>query len=197
MRVSGPRRPYFAQRMNYPIYSYPPHVIAGLIRDLILMRHRIFKEDSVDCISRLSPPLKIYGKENIPAGGGYTITANHYHRRGFAAQWLAIAISSVINLNVHWIITGELTFPGKWFAPLGAAASRLILKRAAHVYGFTTMPPMPPRPCDLNARAASVRAVLKYAQNTKDGIIGLAPEGGDQMDGRLRMPAPGAGRFAL
>jgi len=185
------------QQMNYPLYSYPPHTIANFLRDVVVLHRRSFREDAIACISRLVPPLQIMGRENIPAGGGYVLAINHYHRPGFAAQWMAIAVSSVIQLNIHWIITGELTYPGKWVAPLGMAASRFILKRGARVYGFTTMPPMPPRPGDLEARAASVRKVLKYAGKTKDAIVGFAPEGGDQLGGRLTMPASGAGRFAL
>jgi len=183
--------------MNYPIYSYPSNTITGLVRDVIFLRQRVFRDDARACISRLIPPLQVICRENIPASGGYVITVNHYYRPGFAAQWIALAISSVVPSDIHWIITGELTFPDKWYAPLGMPVSRFILKRGALVYGFTAMPPMPPRPRDVEARAASVRAVLDYAKQTKDPIIGLAPEGGDQIGGKLTVPAPGAGRFGL
>jgi len=183
--------------MNYPIYSYPSHAFTGIIRDTILLRHRVFQEDALACISRLIPPLRVIGKENIPANGAYVIIPNHYYRPGFNAWWLALAISSVTASNVHWIITGELTYPGKWYAPLGMFISRFILKRGARVYGFTTMPPMPPRPRDVAARAVSVRAVLDYVRQTKEPVVGFAPEGGDQIGGRLTMPASGAGRFGL
>jgi hypothetical protein len=185
------------QGKNNPIYSYPAHTLAGLFRDVVLLQPRVFREDARACVSRLTPPLQVICPENIPASGGYVITINHYYRPGFAAQWVALTISSVVPSNIHWIITGELTFPGKWCAPLGMKVSRFILKRGAHVYGFTAMPPMPPRACDVEARAAAVRAVLDYAKQTKNPIIGLAPEGGDQAGGKLTMPAPGAGRFGL
>ncbi len=164
---------------------------------MIFLGQRVFRDDALACVSRLIPPLRVIGRENIPAGSGYVITVNHYYRSGFAAQWMAIAISSIVPSNIHWIMTGELTFPGKWYAPLGMAVSRFILKRGARVYGFTAMPPMPPRPCDAEARAEAVRAVLDYTKQVKDAIIGLAPEGGDQVGGKLTMPAPGAGRFGL
>ncbi len=181
----------------YPKYSYPPNVIAGLIRDVLLSRRRVFRDDARACISRLEPPLRILCEENIPQDGPCVITVNHYFRPGFAAQWMAIAISSIIPKNVHWIMTGELTFPGSWYAPVGMPISRFILHRGTRVYGFTTMPPMPPRPRDVEARAASVRAVLDYVMHTENPIIGLAPEGGDQPGGALTMPASGVGRFAL
>jgi hypothetical protein len=75
--------------------------------------------------------------------------------------------------------------------------SRFVLHRAAHVYGFTSMPPMPPRQKDVEARAASVRAVLDFVRHARDPILGLAPEGGDSADGKLARPAPGLGRFGL
>lgn len=185
------------QGKNIPIYSYSAHMLAGLFRDVVLLRPRVFREDARACVSRLTPPLQVICPENIPAGGGYVITINHYYHPGFAAQWMALTTSSVVPCNIHWIITGELTFPGKWYAPLGMKVSRFILKRGALVYGFTVMPPMPPRACDVEARAAAVRAALDYAKQTKNPIIGLAPEGGDQAGGKLMMPAPGAGRFGL
>ena len=183
--------------MEHPEYSYPPRLIAGLVRDAILSRPRLFRDDARAAVSRLEPPLRLLRQENIPARGPCVITVNHYYRPGFAAQWFALAISAVVPQDVHWIITGELTFPGKWYAPLGMPLSRFILSRGARVYGFTTMPPMPPRPRDVEARARSVRAVLDYVRRVENPMIGLAPEGGDQLGGRLTMPASGLGRFCL
>ena len=181
----------------YPNYSYPLDVIAGLIRDAILSRRRVFREDARASVSRLDPPLHVFCEENIPQDGPCVITVNHYFRPGFAAQWMAIAISSVMPKDVHWIMTGELTFPGNWYAPIGMPISRFVLNRGARVYGFTTMPPMPPRPRDVEARAKSVRTVLDHVMHAENPIIGLAPEGGDQPGGVLTTPASGVGRFAL
>jgi len=181
----------------YPRYSLPSDVIAGLVCDTILLRHRIFRDDAWIAVSRLDPLLKILDQENIPQTGPCVITVNHYYRPDFFAPWMAFGISSVIPVNVHWIMTGELTYPGKWYAPLGMAISHFVLHRIGRVYDFTPMPPMPPRPRDVEARAASVRAVLDYVMHMKNPIIGLAPEGGDQVGGRLTMPASGVGRFAL
>jgi len=95
------------------------------------------------------------------------------------------------------MIAGEWTAPGKWYAPIKGVVSRFAANRIARVYGFTTMPPMPPRPRDVEARAASVRAVLNHVKQTKDAIIGFAPEGGDQIEEKLMVPASGVGRFGL
>jgi len=181
----------------YPRYSIPKDKLAGLIRDALLLRRRVFRDDALAAVSQIDPPLHIFCKENIPQNGPCVITVNHYYRPDFFAPWMALAISAVVPTNIHWIMTGELTYPGKWYAPLGMMLSRFALGRGARVYGFTAMPPMPPRPRDVEARAASVRAALDYVRRAENPIIGLAPEGGDQIGGCLTMPASGVGRFAL
>lgn len=180
-----------------PAYSFPPRILTGLARDLVLSRRRSFHADALTCIGQLKPPLRVFGGEHIPCIGPRVVTFNHYYRPGFNAIWMAIAIAATVPAGMHFVMTAELTYPGKWYAPLGRYLSRVVLRRAARVYGFTSMPPMPPRPGDVEARADSVRRVLDIARSRQDAILGLAPEGSDQPGGRLTMPAPGAGRFAL
>lgn len=110
---------------------------------------------------------------------------------------MALAIAATVPVGMHFVMTGELTYPGRWYAPLGRFLSKIVLHRAANLYGFTCMPPMPPRTKDVEQRAAAVRKVLDVARRETDVIVGLAPEGGDQPAGRLTLPAPGAGRFSL
>jgi hypothetical protein len=182
----------------YPEYSYPPAILPGLAVNLLFSGQRSFRRDAQACIGCLKPSLRVFGEENIPAYGPVLITFNHYYRPGFDAWWLALAIAAVVPAEIHWGTTGELTYPGKWYAFLGRALSRWLLKRLAHVYGFTTMPPMPPRPQDVEARARSVRDYLLYARAHPRSILGLAPEGSDNPPtGALTWPAPGAGRFLL
>lgn len=179
----------------YPRYSYPPRLIAALARDWLLVQRRSFRRDSMACIARLSPPLRVLGGENIPAAGPCVLTFNHYYRPGFKAWWIALAIAAAVPVDIHFVMTGALTFPGRWYARLGESVSRFVLRRGARLYAFTTMPPMPPRVRDVQARAASVRAVLDFVQRTERPVIGLAPEGGDSPDGRLTRPPSGLGRF--
>lgn len=161
-----------------------------------MLRHRSFRVDGMECMALLQPPLKILGKENIPHTGPALVTFNHYSRPGFQAWWIALAVASVIPEEMHFVMTGELTYPGKWYAPLGQAGSRWLLRQLARVYGLTTMPPMPPRPRDVEARARSVREFLAYAREHPQAILGIAPEGGDNVPtGALTWPASGAGRF--
>jgi 1-acyl-sn-glycerol-3-phosphate acyltransferase len=183
--------------MNYPGYSYPTHLAPGLFVNVLFGGQRSFHEDGMECIGRLRPPLRVLGEENIPQTGPCLITFNHYYRPGFNAWWMALGIASQVRVEMHWVMTGELTFPGKWYAPLGMAGSRWLLKRFAHIYGFTTMPPMPPRPKDVELRAGAVRRALGFARHHPEAIIGLAPEGGDQPGGLVNWPPTGAGRFIL
>jgi len=125
------------------------------------------------------------------------ITFNHYHRPGFNALWIALAIAAVVPVEMHFVMTEEWTFPGRWYAPLGQIASHIVLRRAARMYDFSTMPPMPPRPQDVERRAQAVLRVLNRVRRNPDLVLGLSAEGGDSPDGTLMAPPPGAGRFAL
>lgn len=181
----------------FPRYSLPPRTVTGLARDLILARRRSFRADALACIERLRPPLHVLGGQHSPQTGPCVITFNHYHRPGFNAYWMPLAIAAQIPAEIHFVMTNELTYPGKWYAPLGMFLSKIFLYRASQTYGFTPMPPMPPRPGDVEARAVAVRRMLNFVKRSGNAVIGLAPEGGDSPDGRLAHPAPGAGRFAL
>jgi len=148
-------------------------------------------------IARLRPGLLIQGQEFIPAHGPCVITFNHYYRPGFQALWLALAVAACVELEMHWVITSELTYPGKWFGFIGRPLSRWVLRRLSNLYSFTSMPPMPPRLQDSESRAVSIRQVLSHIKHNEKPILGLAPEGRDNLEGILCMPAPGVGRFGL
>jgi 1-acyl-sn-glycerol-3-phosphate acyltransferase len=181
----------------YPNYIYPKGLILKVIASILFNRHRSFRLDACEMIAHQHSAPQILGQEYIPEDGPCVITFNHYHRDGFQAWWLALNIAAVVPKEMHWVVTGELTFPGAWYGFIGRPFSRWVLRRLAKCYGFTSMPPMPPRPKDAEARAASVRQVLTYIKRTKDAMLGLAPEGGDNPGGSLDMPATGAGRFGL
>ena len=181
----------------YPKYIYPKRLILKLIGSLLVGRHRSFHQDACELISRQNPAPRILGRENIPKGGAWVITFNHYHRPGFQAWWLALNIAAVVEEEMHWVVTGELTFPGDWYGFAGRPLSRWVLRKLADCYGFTSMPPMPPRLKDSEARAVAVRQVLTFIQQNVEPKIGLAPEGGDNPEGTLSMPAAGGGRFGL
>jgi len=153
------------------------------------MGNRSFPTDARIAISLLSPPLKIFNSENIPSHGPALLLTNHYSRPGFQAWWIALAISASVPGEIHWLMTDAWTFLG----PL-TSLSHWALTRVAKVYGFTTSPPMPPRPEDVEARALAVRRVLKVAR-ASEALIALVPEGRDQPGGILGSFPSGAGRF--
>jgi hypothetical protein len=179
----------------FPRYSVPFSRIPSLAASLFFGGRRSFREDGLACMEQLTPPLHVLGKENIPHSGPCLITFNHYYRPGFHAWWMALAMAASVPTDIHFGMTAELTFPGKWYAPAGMAGSRWLLRRFSKIYGFTAMPPMPPRPQDVKARAHAVRKMLAYARKHPRAVLALAPEGGDQPGGIVSWPPAGAGRF--
>ncbi|MGB7539038.1 MAG: hypothetical protein WBM17_10895 [Anaerolineales bacterium] len=137
--------------------------------------------------------LEITGEP--PRGEGpYLFFINHYSRPGFRAWWIAIALTSASGRPLHWPMTSAWTFPDPLRSRLLTPLTEWGLSRAARIYSFTLMPPMPPRERDVEARANSVRRILRLARREKPSI-GMAPEGMDSPGGRLMPPPSGAGRF--
>lgn len=143
----------------------------------------------------LQPAPKYFGVENIPQTGPYLITTNHFSSPGFASWWLTLGINAVVPVDVHWIMTGAMIYPGKWFeAPMRIVTS-WAFRRVAEVYGFTNMPPIPPYSEDVEGRASAIRSLLDYAHNASTPVIGMAPEGTDYRGGILGPTPAGLGRF--
>jgi len=177
----------------FPRYPIPFNVVFPLALSWIKLRPRNFRADALTCISALSPVPRVDGREHIPASGGYILSFNHYYRPGFAILWLVMALAAALPEDAHLVMTGELT---RWFPPFGSALSRFALPRLARVYGFTSMPHMPPRSQEVVARARAVRQVLDYVEKTENPILMFAPEGRDNIpSGALAWPPSGAGRF--
>ena len=139
--------------------------------------------------------MQVYGIENIPETGPYLVTINHYTRPGFGSWWLALGVSSVLDVEVQWIVAEAWTYPDPLRSRLLTPVTRWMFRRMARVYGFTSMPPMPPRSQDAQARAQAVRRVLEVARRGQRPVIGIAPEGQDFSGERLGSPPPGVGRF--
>jgi acyltransferase-like protein len=182
--------------MNLPKYSYPPGRFIHAAWDLLLASRRDLQEDAKACIKHMQAELKVWGQENIPQQGGCVLTINHFHRPGLGAQWIALAVTALVPLKMRWAVTGELICQGKWYRAIGSRASRLFLPRLAYLYDLITMPPMPPRSQDVEARAESVRTILRYVRRERDPVLGISPEGHDSPNGVLSRPAPGFGRLA-
>lgn len=169
----------------------------GLAGSIVTLRQRSFRQDALIWERFRRSPTKIYGSENIPTIGPGLITINHYFRPGFRAWWMTLAISASIPHEIHWVMTDAWTYPGKFLGLLRTRLSRLLFRRIARVYDFTSMPPMPPNPSETAERAQSVRRVLSKVKLDPSILIGLAPEGGDSSSGDLQIPPSGVGRFVL
>ena len=159
------------------------------------------------CAATLRPPLQIHDDPRLdglgkPFGSDcpnkLLVVFNHYTRPGFPAWWTAFALGgALVHVGLaqpepRWVMTAGLTHLGL-FAPL----SRWALRRIAVVYDAFLMPPMPPNPKDMGARAVTVRQVITFVRQTPNARVCLAPEGYDNNDGQLIVPPPGAGRFLL
>jgi len=182
-------------------HDYPPGLVAAVVASALIGRRRSFLRDASACAATLRPPLKVHDPPK-PFGFDHPnkllIIFNHYTRPGFPAWWTAFALGgALVRLGLaqpepRWVMTAALTHLGL-FAPL----SRWSLRRIANIYNGFLMPPMPPDPKDIEARAATVRQVLTFARCTPNARVCLAPEGSDNNDGQLIVPPPGAGRFLL
>lgn len=179
-------------------YTLPWTLAPGLVADLLIGRRRSLRADSLRSIVRLNPGLQVLGEEFIPLDGPCLLTINHYARPGLPAWWLVLAACACVPVEIHWIMTSAWTYPDALRARLVTPLTRAIFRRIAQVYGFTSMPPMPPDPREVEARARAVRQVLDYARRTERPVIGLAPEGRDapkDQPGEMVEPPPGVGRF--
>jgi 1-acyl-sn-glycerol-3-phosphate acyltransferase len=179
----------------YPHYHHPASFVLPIVRDWALGRRRSFLADGRRAARLLGGALHYSGLEHIPLEGPLLVSHNHYSRPGFGVWWLEFVIAAALPRETHLVMTAELT---RWFQPWGGRLSRFALPRIAKMYGFTTMPPVPPRPRDVAAQADSVRRVLKVVREQPNVILTVAPEGRDNLEGGSLAPPPkGAGRFQL
>jgi 1-acyl-sn-glycerol-3-phosphate acyltransferase len=186
-------------------YRLPRRLVAGVVWTALAQRPRSIARDATVALTGLRPALEVRGAENIPTRGPALLACNHYNRPGFAAWWLALAISAAVaaqrapgaDAEIHWVMTAAWTFPESgWRQRLLTPLTRWAFRRVAQVYGFVPMPPMPPDPREAEARAGAVLKTVRLARRMaqEGGIIGLAPEGMDT-PGSLGEPPAGAGRF--
>jgi hypothetical protein len=179
-----------------PAYRIPPVLLICMALDLLQGKPRSFGQDDRTCTGAVSPPICYIGLDALPPPP-CIITINHFTRPGFQAWWLALGVSAALTEEVRWLVTAAWTFPGRSWAKVGEWASRRLLQRLAQMYGFGSMPPMPPRPQETLARAQAVRRLMQAVRAHQPGWIGIAPEGRDAPGGVLHTPPQGSGRFLL
>lgn len=197
--------PQIQSTEQYGHFHLPRALVARICWAAAALRPRSLACDAQAAMAGLHPEMVVLGGDQIPSSGPCLVTCNHYSRPGFGAWWLALAISAAVaarreagaDREIHWVMTAAWTFPEsrvkrRVLTPL----TRWAFARVARVYGFVTMPPMPPDPDEVEVRARAVRQTVRLARQAalEGGIVGLAPEGRD-LHGRLGEPPKGAGLF--
>jgi hypothetical protein len=150
---------------------------------------------SLRMVQSLRPPLHVEGAPAMAGTGGMLIGVNHYHRPGFNAWWIAMAICAQFPVEIHWGITAAWTYADRFRSATATPLTRWLFRKVAKAYGLTVMPPMPAQSGEEMARAEAVRRILAYVRGTDRAMVGLAPEGGDSPTGALCQPPSGVGRF--
>lgn len=188
-----------------PKYRIPAVLWMKLAAAGLLRQRRSFFQDASRAVADGRPALVLHGGANIPSETACVAVCNHYNRPGFDAWWIALGISAALGRHraagvekeIHWVMTAAWTFPANlWRARLITPLTYWAFTRVAHVYGFIAMPPMPPVPDQVQARAAAVLQTVRLAKKmfNRGVIIGLAPEGQDFDAGQDAYPA-GVGEF--
>ena len=188
-----------------PDYALPRRLVAGLVWAALVQRPRSFAHDARWAVSSLHAPLQMSGAEHIPPRGPCLVACNHYTRPGLDAWWVALALSAAVaarrapgaDPEIRWVMSAVWTYPqSRWKRHTLTPLTRWAFARAARVYGFVPMPPMPPDPVEVEARAAAVLRTVRLARQIapQGGMIGLAPEGRD-VPGALGPLPKGAGAF--
>jgi len=182
--------------MTYPRYRLPPHLALSILGDALLGRPRSFRRDAWELARGISS-RRVLGEvpelESHPRG--WLVTVNHYFRPGFGGWWIGVAVAVAFPAEIHWVMTSAWTYPDALRSRTITPITRWLFRRLAQTYGFTLMPPMPPRPEEVVERALAVRRVLAFARAARMPVVGLAPEGMDPPDGRPMRPPAGVGRF--
>jgi 1-acyl-sn-glycerol-3-phosphate acyltransferase len=176
-------------------YVLPARFIIQVITAIVLRDRRSFKKDALLALSGEHPPLKIIDKENIPQAGPCLILMNHYARPGYIPIWSGFAISSLLPMESHWLMTYAWTSPNKFWDTYERRLTRILFTSICRVYGFIPMPPMPPDPREITDRALAVRSLMALARQNLPIVIGMAPEGRDFPGAVLGWPPSGMGRL--
>jgi len=142
-------------------------------------------------------PLLIHGKDLTPNQKPGLVVFNHYSREGFSILFAVAALAATIPFDMHWMMTGAWTFPGRLFSKQLRNLSEWVFRRVAKVYGFTLTPPLPPDPVDQQARTEAILRVFQHIRANPSTLVALAPEGRDFPGGVLGMPPAGSGKFLL
>jgi hypothetical protein len=182
-----------ADRPVYPRLINPTTL--RIFLSILTRGQRSLRMDARRMVGGLRPPLLVRGSPPSIGAHGTLVAVNHYHRPGFDAWWIALAIAAQFPSEMHWALTAAWTYPDALRSATLTPLTRWFFLRLAGTYGLTNMPPLAARGGDVRARARAVRQMLAYVRTADKPLIGLAPEGRDSPTGGLIRPPTGTGRF--
>jgi 1-acyl-sn-glycerol-3-phosphate acyltransferase len=198
-----PRTPFSSE---IPAYRLPVFLATKPGVAVLGLRTRSVARDAHSVVASLpTGRIQISGSQYIPTTGPLLVICNHYCRPGLGVWWTALAITSAVSEmrspgvehDLHWAMTSAWRFEGAHLHQrIVASITRWAFARVARVYGFVTMPPMPPDPDETTNRAASILRAVRLARHEvpPGGILALAPEG-QKTDGEVGYFPTGAGTF--
>ena len=179
----------------FPVYRLPISLVLGIMASFIAGKKRDYRKDAARACKGITPPPVVCGAENIPFKGPLLVTLNHYSRSGFFIIWASFAIAASLPVNSIWMMTRAWTDRGTGWDRLRTGLTTLVFKRLADIYGFITIPAMPPDPDEIIDRAVSIRKLMNSLQSQPQAMLCLAPEGMDFSGGVLGSPFPGSGKL--
>ncbi|HPL30363.1 MAG TPA: hypothetical protein PLG21_20140, partial [Anaerolineae bacterium] len=144
-------------------YRYPARLILQLAWAFLCGRERSFPGDAARLYGTIAPRPQVEGLERVPERGNMAFVFNHYYSRSFASWWSPISITALVQGRrslapggISWIMAGAWTYPDALRQRIITPLTQWAFRRLAHVYGLVVMPPMPPRPHEVEARAGAV-----------------------------------------
>ncbi len=179
----------------YPSYLFPKKLAVEIILSLFRNKKRCISSDAVRAISGVLPPIQVINEKNIPNEGPGLVTLNHYSRPGFSIVWAALGISAQLPEKHLWLMTNAWTNRTRGVDQLRTRISRILFRQLAGMYGFITIPPMPPAQDELTERTMSIRKLMRFIHENPDTILCIAPEGQDFEHGKFGEPPEGTGIF--
>ena len=183
-----------SQARRYPV---PWGLVLGLASHIRKGTRESVDRFSEAVVSRIDPPPRIEGVENLPPSPRFVLTANHFQRKGLWILFPAAVLTQAIRRRygaldppVRWIVTAN--WPplriGPWRVP---SPGDWLLPRVAHALWCYEVPFTGSDPA---RTARSLRRVLRDARSA-GAPIGLFPEGVAGTAGIPNRPLPGVDRL--
>jgi hypothetical protein len=179
--------------------------VLSVARSILLGRQRSFATDAQRLVEGITPRPRVENAHYIPPVGAFALVTNHYYKPGYSA-WSGIALIATAiararpaDAEIIWAMTNRWTYPDWLRSQLITPLTHWLFTRMAAVWGFISMPPMPPQPQYGPEGVRAVRRLLALvdAAPGQQPCVGIAPEGRDSPDGSLVKPPPGVGRLIL